>query len=113
MFYSAWLSSNNLLKKNMQKTIFTIILLTSLFAVTGLTLAQNISPDSPLEEIWAAIDDLQAQFAGLKTASETANGQEKIFSDKSITVIQEKTAEKMNKKIPQSEHYAINGLMFQ
>jgi len=96
----------------MKKVIFTIIFTTSLFAATGLALANNTPENDPLGEIWTAINDLRNQIASLKSYPEPKAGEEMIYSDRSITVVREIPVKKIDKDIPQSEHYVMKGLTF-
>jgi hypothetical protein len=94
----------------MKKVIFAIILLISLFAITGLALADNALSGDPLGEIWTAINSLRGQVADLKADQEVKTAPAGIVTDDFEKTAREAVAK--NKSMPQSEHYALRSVTF-
>jgi len=101
----------------MKKVIFAIILMASLFAITGLALADSMPSTGTFGEIWTAINDLRNQIIILRSDLEhkidKRSPEKPLATDGFIKITKETPAEKTDKHVSRSEHYTMSALMFQ
>jgi len=94
----------------MKKIILTVALV-SVFAITGLALAEDTPGEGSLGEIWTAINDIRSQITALQSDLKTKTVQAPIVTDDFRKAAMEKVAK--NKNVSQSEHYVMKGMMIQ
>ena len=98
----------------MKKIIF-IIALVSLFATTGLALANDVPSSNSFGELWSAISELKDQIFSLKAELKATKELQvkQLEAENSKTIIKETPSKKTSSGVSQSEHYVMRGLRFQ